>query len=78
MDIEFENEVKTDFFCNIRVGDCFAFGIHTPDEMVCMKIDNSDTYKDNAVDLQNGQTLYFADDDEIILIDAKLKVRLGG
>ncbi len=74
MDIKFENVAKTVLFCNIQIGECFAVDLNTPDEMVCMRI-----YLDhNAVELQTGEIVCFTDDDEVVPVEAELKVRLGG
>ena len=77
MDIKFENTFKKELFCNIGVGECFADDLNTPDEMICMKIMGAGDEMDNAVELQSGEVLHFDDDEEVILIDTELKVRLG-
>jgi hypothetical protein len=78
MDIKFENAFKKELFCNIGVGECFAVDLSTPDEMICMRIMGCGDESDNAVELQSGEAVHFDDDEEVILIDAELKVRLGG
>ena len=78
MDIRFENRFKTELFCNIGVSECFAIDLNTPDEMICMRLMRYGNESDNAVELQSGETVHFDDDEEVILIDAELKVRLGG
>jgi hypothetical protein len=74
MDIRFENVVKKKFFCNIQVGECFAVDLYTPNAMVCMRI----CLDHNAVELQTGEIVCFTDDDEVVPLDAELKVRQGG
>ena len=78
MDISFENVVKKELFCNIGVGECFADDLNTLDQIICMKIMGASDEVDNAVDLQSGEILHFDDDEEVVLIDAELKVRLNG
>jgi hypothetical protein len=78
MDIRFENGVKTELFCNVGIGDCFVVDPNTPDQIICMKVYPDTTGKINAVDLEGGELMGFEDDEEVILIDAELKVRLGG
>lgn len=78
MDIKFEHAFKKELFYKIGVGECFAVDINTPDEMFCMKIMGAGDEFDNAVELQSGEILHFDDDEEVVLIDTELKVRLGG
>lgn len=78
MNIKFENVVKTELFCNIGAGECFATDINTPDQLICMKVMGSGDEFDNAVELQSGEIIHFDDGEEVIPIRAELKVRMGG
>ena len=78
MDIKFEDVIKTELFWNIKAGECFIYSLKTPDQMICMKIMGCGDEADNAVELQSGEALHFDNDEEVVLIDAELKVRLGG
>lgn len=77
MDIRFENNNKTELFCNIEVGECFVVDAHTPDEAVCIKA-YSCGHGEIAVNLNSGVVLFPEDDDEVIPIRTELKVRLDG
>lgn len=78
MNVRFENEVKTELFFNVGVGDCFAVDLNTPDQMICMRITGSGDGLDNAVELQSGEVLHFDDDESVTPIKAVLNVRFGG
>lgn len=78
MDIKFENKIKTELFCNIMVGECFAVDLHTPDEIICMKVYDTKDFVKNAVELQSGELYYFDGDEEVIPVNTELTVRLVG
>ena len=78
MDVKFENKIRTELFCNIQAGECFATDLNTPDQIICMKV-WGDIYGDaNAVGLEAGTLLYFEDDEIVTPIKTELKVRLDG
>ena len=77
MDVKFENNLKTELFCNIEVGECFVVDLNTPDQMICMKAFNGG-YGEIAVDLEGGEILFFDDDEEVIPLKVEIVARLGG
>lgn len=76
MKINFNREeIKEQFFCNVLVGECFAVDLNTPNQAIYIKIWGG---KSNAADLLTGEAVHFEDNEEVILLEAELKVRLGG
>ena len=74
MNISYENKNKTELFCNILLGECFAVDINTPDQMICMRVwGECDEY--SAVDLESGKFLCFDYNEKVVPIKTELKVK---
>ncbi len=78
MNINFDNNsIRTERFGDILAGECFVIDYNTPHQTICMKTYNGDIKGNaNAVDLQDGENLYFNKKDVVVPLNAELKVWL--